>query len=150
MVGDENEILTNEMNSFLRSHRILNVTKQPVTNNYMDVWTFCIEYIEGSKPQNSGNHSASTQKIDYMEILSEEEFARFRILRECRKPLAREMGIPAYAILVDSQLAELSKSDIHTLSADKLKSLEGFGEKKLEKFGTKLLDSVNKMLSEKA
>ena len=62
MIGSENELLTNEMNSFLRSHRILNVSKELVSNTYMNVWTFCIEYIEGSKPQNSGNHSASTQK----------------------------------------------------------------------------------------
>ncbi len=105
-IGDENEILTNEMNSFLRSHRILNVTKQPVTSNYLDVWTFCIEYIEGSKPQSYGNHSAATQKVDYMEILSDEEFARFRILRECRKLLVKEMGenVSFHSVVYDCRL----------------------------------------------
>ena len=109
IIGDENSVLTNELNGFLRSHRILGVTKQLVSNNVINAWTFCIEYIEGSKPLTTNEQSAIPQKVDYKDVLSEEEFSRFRILRECRKTLAKEIAIPAYAIFIDKQLGELSK-----------------------------------------
>ena len=148
VIGDENKIIENELNLFLRSHRILNLSKHLVTNSDNSMWCFCIEYIEGAKPIVLKESSSS--KVDYKDVLSEEEFSRFRILRECRKTLANELAVPAYAIFIDAQLAELSKIEIDKITADNLKAINGFGEKKFEKFGHRFLELLKDETSRKS
>ena len=70
-------------------------------------------------------------------------------MRECRKTLAKELAVPAYAIFIDAQLAELSKIEIDKISADSLKAINGFGEKKFEKFGHRFLELLKDETSRK-
>ena len=70
VIGDENKAIENELNLFLCSHRILNLSKHLVTNNDSSMWCFCVEYIEGSKTV--GVNEASSPKVDYKDVLSED------------------------------------------------------------------------------
>lgn len=133
-----------EMNRFLRGHRVLSTNREFVADGNASFWCFAVEYMEGTTPVSapSGGKFSKT-KTDYREILSEEEFAKFRVLRECRKALAESDAVPAYAVFLDEHLAEMSK--MTELNFANLRKINGVGEKKIEKYGGNLL----KLFSEK-
>ena len=136
-MGDGNSVMEDELNAFLRGHRILNVQRELVNNGQMSCWCCCVEYIEGSKPGDP-TRSGSKEKIDYRNVLSESDFEKFRILRECRKILAAEEAVPPYAVFLDEHLAAIAqKAEIYEAA---LKSVNGVGEKKIEKYSKRFLE----------
>lgn len=137
-----------ELNVFLRSHRILSTQREFVSCGQQSYWCCCVEYIENGKAEEERYRSSQREKTDYKKLLSEEEFANFMILRECRKELAEEAAVPAYAIFLDEQLAELAKmGDIQEQSLRKIRRI---GEKKIEKYGNRFLSLLEKKRNEKS
>ena len=120
-----------EMNAFLRGHRVLRMEMAFTGNG----WAFCVEWLDGSGAVPS---SWKARKVDYREILEPEVFARFAKLRERRKAIAKEDGVPPYMVMTDAQMAEAAKPE--KLTAVELKKIEGFGEARFEKYGGRLLD----------
>jgi hypothetical protein len=61
-----------EMNRFLRGHKVLEVEQQLISTKMGSQWHFCVKYLANaqteSKPQ-------SAPKIDYKETLDEKTFA---------------------------------------------------------------------------
>ena len=66
--------------------------------------------------------------------------ARFERLREVRRELAREHGVPAYVILDDAGLAAIAR-DVPRDEAGLLR-IPGIGQVKLERYGTALLSAL--------
>ena len=93
------ELAEENLNAFLRSHKIVSMCKEFCAAN--KCWCFLIEYIAESASVKS------SAKIDYMKILSQEDFAVFSKLREIRKKFATEEKIPAYAVFTDEQLNQM-------------------------------------------
>lgn len=122
------EALNDDLNSFLRSKKIVQVEQQLVQQGQTACWSFCIRYTEDYSPFNK-----SKEKPDYKEVLGEVAFKRFLDLREIRKKLAKEESLPAYAIFTDEELSAIAKIDNLTMAS--LESVEGIGPKKVEKFG---------------
>jgi superfamily II DNA helicase RecQ len=120
------EEINEEMNTFLRSKKVLQTENHLVSNDNGNFWCFCIKYLNEA-PQ------GKRQKVDYMEVLDKETFQRFADMRKIRKQLAQEEGIPAYAIFTDEELAGLAKLEALTPAA--MRSVKGIGEKKIEKYG---------------
>lgn len=123
--GDQE--LTAEMNAFLRSKRILQVENQLVTVGQSAFWSFCLRYLD--------EVSSGTDKkrvVDYKELLDEESFKRFVKMRDIRKKLAEDEGIPAFAVFTNAELAEMAK--IMQLTVAAMRKIEGIGEKKIEKY----------------
>ena len=79
-------------------------------------------------------------RVDWKEKLEPNVFERFAKLRERRKKIAAEDGVPPYMVMTDSQLAEAAKPDALTL--DVLRRIEGFGEMRIKKYGERLLVDV--------
>ena len=85
-----------ELNGFLRSHRVLNVDRQWVDEGSESFWSFCVDYLETGQDGRAAQGGASERgKVDYREVLSPEQFALFgraqrghcyswRKARECR------------------------------------------------------------------
>jgi ATP-dependent DNA helicase RecQ len=71
----------------------------------------------------------------------------FDALRELRKNLAAEKGLPPYLIFHDGTLRELARVRPGALSGMRLVS--GIGDKKLEDFGEPFLDAINDYCGEK-
>ena len=93
------EQMEEDVNRFLRSHRVMTVDRQfsPDGGGY---WTLFVTYQDG-QPSAVGSQGASVSrsgKVDYREVLSPEEFSRFARYRDVRKELATQQGVPAYAI----------------------------------------------------
>lgn len=131
-----------ELNRFLRGHRVLSVQKEFVSERDNSFWTFVIEYLEQAAAQN--NITDGKSKIDYKQVLSEEEFVLFSRLRDLRKELAARDSIPVYAIFTNEQLAEMAKKKVRT-RAD-MQKITGVGEAKINKYGDALLENIRKGL----
>ena len=126
-----------EMNKFLRGHKVLDMKQELVTTNDGVYWCYSIRYIFGASvfPQKG-------VKKDYKEILTAEQFIVFSKLRECRKEISKEAAIPAYAVFTDAELSKIAELEI--LTAEKLKNIKGIGKNKVEKYGVKILEMLEK------
>ena len=96
-----------ELNKLLRSNKVLSVEKQFVNMEQGVFWCICVNYLEGTgRVENRGSKK---EKIDYKETLDEDSFKRFTKMREIRKKIAEEEGIPAYAVFTNNELAAIAK-----------------------------------------
>ena len=129
-----------ELNRFLRGHRVISINRELVSNAGTACWCFCIEYLEGTS--SSPGKSRGKPRVDYKEVLSEDDFAIFARMRDTRKQLADKEAVPAYAVCTNEQLAEMVKTKAATL-AD-LKKIDGLGDAKAEKYGAALLEALER------
>jgi superfamily II DNA helicase RecQ len=126
-----------DLNGFLKSHRIINVEKRLVDGERGTGWLFLVEYGSEAKPQ-SGPSSAP--RVDYREILSEQQFALYDKLRTLRKELAEKQGLPVYAIFTNEHLSIMVKNKMSTLKD--IASLSGVGESKVKQYGAVFLAAI--------
>jgi len=124
-----------EMNAFLRGNKILEIQNQLVSNEQGAYWCFCVKYIES--PLFSST-TATKEKVDYKTVLDEPTFVKFSILREVRKKVALDEGIPAFAIFTDEELAGLAK--LPEINPKTMGTIKGIGEKKIEKYAKFFVD----------
>lgn len=121
------------LNAFLRSHRVLQVERQA----FRDGWGFCVEWMEGVSSKGGDGNWRKAPSVDYKEVLEPEIFEKFSKLREKRKAIAQEDGVPPYMIMTDAQLAELAKMENPSASA--MSKIEGVGAARIEKYAERLL-----------
>lgn len=121
-----------EMNAFLRSHRIVDIHEQLGVLHGDSCWTFCVTYVQQGTPS-SKPEGRNSEKVDYKNVLEPEIFERFTKLRTLRKKVADDDGVPPYVVFTDAELAEVAKLPEITLSG--MKNIPNVGEKKLKKYG---------------
>lgn len=127
-----------ELNAFLRSHRVLSVDRRWVDQGAASFWAFCVDYLENTgKGASSSRQQEYPEKVDYREVLSEEDFAVFASLRELRKEIAQSEAVPVYTIFTNKQLAEMVLSKVRTKAA--LGEIAGVGDSRIEKYGARVL-----------
>jgi len=135
-----------EMNLFLRQHRVVNVAREVTNVNGNSFWTFCIEYLEGKKSQTSSGGASTfkskTSKIDYREVLSDDDFAVYAALRDWRKEVSSQEVVLVYLICTNEQLSFFAQNRPET-RADLLKC-PGFGDGKADHYGEAILEIVKK------
>lgn len=122
-----------ELNRFLRGHRVLTLDRQ----GHEGAWSFCVTYQPPLGDQGSG----PVAKVDYKAVLDEKTFALFSKLREVRKALAEKENLPPYAVFTNEQLAEVAKARCTTLG--ELGKIDGIGPARLEKYGPGVLAAIN-------
>ncbi|MBQ1932231.1 MAG: HRDC domain-containing protein [Muribaculaceae bacterium] len=106
-------------------------------NQSIGSWSFCITYLNGAKVSDVEVKT----KIDYRNVLNEQQFALFSKLRNVRKKIAASEVVPPYAIFIDAELAEIAKLQSITLAS--MKTISGIGEKKVERYGQQILNMLN-------
>jgi len=104
------------MNQFMRHVRVLSTDRRFVEIGLQSFWSIL---------------------VDYLEVLDPEAFARFAQLREFRKRLAQEEGIPVYTVFTNAQLAEIAKNRIVTKNG--MEKVDGIGGARLSKYGDALI-----------
>ena len=122
------------LNAFCSSHRLASVDKHFVECGNQSYWAICLSYLP-SGTQNSG--AIKKGKVDYREVLNEQDFAQFVKLRDLRKKMAEAEGVPAYALFTNEQLAEMVRKKITDKTG--LLDIEGIGKGKVEKYGDAFL-----------
>ena len=131
------------LNRFLKGHRIVQTRKELVSNESTAHWAILVEYLDNPE---KGKNEPSKNKVDYREILSVEDFSLFSKLREVRKKLAEDNGLPVYAVFTNEQLAEIAKRRPRSLS--EFAKIDGIGQGKVDKYVPTLLDCVSKETNE--
>jgi len=128
-----------ELNSFLRSHRVLTVRREFVAQGDNSYWALAVEYMESAVPlaQGSENRRGGKQRVDYKEVLSPADFTLFAKLRDWRKTVAEKEGVPVYAVLTNGQLASVATKRPSSIA--QLREIEGIGEARAGKYGNALL-----------
>lgn len=132
-IGDSGSALQ-EMNTFLKAHKILEIEQKLISNDNGANWCFCVRYIEPAFNAASG----SRVKVDYRQVLDEPTFRKFVHLREIRKKVAATEGLSAFIVFSDEELAELAKLEEITIKS--MLSIKGIGEKKAERFAHYFMD----------
>ena len=119
------------LNAFLSSHRVASMQRELVSFADRAYWVITIEYPGG--PVTQTGRPASQPKIDYREVLSDDDFRVFSGLRELRKEIAEREKIQLFAVFTNAQLAEMARGRARTI--EDLVKIAGVGEAKLDKYG---------------
>ncbi len=116
-----------ELNKFLRSHRILQTERHfcPDNGGY---WTILVEYLDNDSVANVPPASRKDHK-DYAKELKEEELSRYDNFKKIRRELATERNMPAYLIFTNEELAILAKMPI--LNEETIKHINGIAPSRL-------------------
>ncbi len=125
--------LEEELNGFLRAKKVVSVQKVLQEVDGVPRWCFCVEYLDGARPPGGGPSGGRSKRVDYKEVLSEEDFAVFARLRDVRKALATQEAVPVYAVCTNEQLAAIASK--RPVSVAALKEIDGLGEAKVGKYG---------------
>lgn len=135
---------TEEMNAFLRGHKIVEIRKEIVVYANMAYWTICVTYMPSAI---NPSFPERKEKVDYKNILEPAVFDRFSVMRTLRKQIAEKDAVPAYSVFIDAELAEFAKAEPLTLSA--MQKVQGVGTKRMEKYGELFLQLYTEMCNEK-
>ncbi len=137
------QLETERLNNFLRDNPIHSIERQFVAEGNNSFWSICVVTLSqkaiGAKSQRSSSEKYS--KIDYQEILSPEHFTIFTSLREFRNKIAKEHGIPAYAVFTNEQLGRISQ--LENIDYKSIAKMKGIAGKRLEIYTVRLLDLYN-------
>ena len=129
-----------EMNTFLRGRKIVEVEKHFYTMQTSAFWTFCVSYIDEIL---NSSAQPKKEKIDYKNVLDDKAFEKFIALREMRKDIAQKEGVPIYAVFTNEEIANIAKLD--NLSLNALQSINGIGEKRVEKYGKVVIETLSEI-----
>ncbi len=80
------------LNRFLQGHRVESVERRFVEDHQNSYWLFCVEYQE-RQPARASEPSAGPrrkERVDYRELLNDDDFQVYLGLKELRKQLADE------------------------------------------------------------
>ena len=76
-------------------------------------------------------------------LVSERHRELWDLLREKRKTIAKEQGVPAYVVFHDATLMEMMQQEPQTLSD--MSQISGVGEAKLERYGPAFLEVITQL-----
>jgi len=128
-----------ELNRFLRGHRIVQAGKELASVEGAPCWAILVEYLDGPAGKSAGEQAARG-KVDYREVLSAEDFALYSRLRDARKKLAEDNGLPVYAVCTNEQLAEIARRRPGSLA--ECMKIGGIGQGKAGKYASALIECV--------
>jgi superfamily II DNA helicase RecQ len=135
-----------QLNSLLRSVRLLNVDKEFVVLGERSFWSVAVSFLPDRSPAEKPAGLADRKKVDYREVLSPEDFAVFARLRDWRKQVAAQEAVPVYTIFTNDQLAQMATA--RTASKVTLMQIEGIGEAKASKHGQAVIDIIRQLSDE--
>lgn len=125
------------LNGFLNAHRILSVDRGLIQDGSNSVWSICVTYEPATAAETRSQGTPKRNRVDYREILNDEEFAVFLKLRAVRKDIADKEGIPPYGVFTNDQLAELIRRRVE--SKQSLQEIAGIGSARIDKYAEAVL-----------
>lgn len=137
--ANDSGTFADELNTFLRGHRILSVERELVNGDGGVFWALCVEHLAAANHEVPSN-STGKGKIDYRERLNAGDFAVFSMLRDIRKELAERDGVPVYAVFTNEQIAEMVTTKANSLAA--LRKIDGVGDARIEKYGNRFVAAL--------
>ena len=120
-----------ELNSFCSAHSINHIERHFVADGENSFWAIAVTYSEQSNETTSTNKRS--ERIDYKELLSANDFTIYARLRDERAKIAKEKGIAVYAIFSNEQLSQMIIQKIRTKAA--LQKIGGVGKSRADHYG---------------
>jgi ATP-dependent DNA helicase RecQ len=101
-----------------------------------------VHLLRARAPEVLAQSDRKRRKVDgsVATALSPEEHRLFEALRQLRRGIAAERGVPPYVVFGDAVLEEMSRLRPGSLSA--FAAIKGVGQSKLEQFGERFLGSI--------
>jgi len=130
------------LNGHMRSHRVLSVERRWVDVGHESFWAICVDSLD-QQGESGGTGGGRRNRVDYREVLSPEDFTKFASLREIRKQISQEDGIPVYAIMTNEQIAQVVTRGVSDRAG--LKEIPGLGDAKVERFGSRILERLEEL-----
>ncbi len=131
-----------ELNTFLRTHRVLNVDRQFVSCGEQSFWAFNIDYLDSGGLPAPASQASHRAKVDYREILTPDEFSLFARLRDLRKEIAQAESVPVYMVFTNEQLAQIVQKRVN--SKVELEQIDGLGDARVEKYGDRVVEFLSR------
>jgi superfamily II DNA helicase RecQ len=128
-----------ELNTFIRSHRVMHVEKRLIESEGGTGWLFLVEYLVGQQKEGPRD-TFGGPRVDYKSVLSEKDFELFNRLRNVRKELADATGNPVYAVFTNEQLSQIARSK--PTSMKDLLGIAGVGESRVAQYGEQMIAVV--------
>jgi superfamily II DNA helicase RecQ len=123
-----------DLNTFLASHRVLNVRQEWVADGDRSYWAFSVDYAPGAGGGGALPSPVSRNaRVDYKEVLSEADFAVYAKLRDYRKVVAGKESVPPFTVFTNEQLAAMVTAKCSTMEA--LREIPGIGEARASRHG---------------
>ena len=139
-----------ELNRLCAERRVVAVDRQFVADGQNSFWAVCVTIASDPEPlpaaltgrdqKHQRSNGSGSSRVDYKEVLSKEEFTIFADLRQWRKQVAAEEGVPLYTVFTNEQLAAIVQQQIDNLPA--LGKIDGIGPARLERYGVRVLDKL--------
>ncbi len=129
-----------DLNRWIASHRVISVKQEIVVTDETATLVFVVQTDSASMQQQERKGSGRRERVDYKEMLNEEEFRIYDALRQARREMAEAESIPLYAVINNAQLVQMVRLKCVTL--DSLDAINGLGVARIEKYGSRLLDVV--------
>ncbi len=101
--------------------------------------------LSAIKKKDEAKKSVRTKKKRKHEIVRDE---LFEVLRQLRRNLAREKGVPPYLVFTDATLSEMSR--LRPTNEADMSEISGVGQKKLEQFGEIFINEILKFIKDKS
>ncbi len=133
----QSEAAADELNRFLRSHRVLSVDRRWVDQGTESFWSFCVDYLDTGQGTTASQRGTDRARVDYREVLRPDEFALFVKLRTLRQEIAKDEAVPVYTVFTNEQLAQIVQLAAST-KAD-LNKIAGVGDARIQKYGERFL-----------
>lgn len=124
------EQVEEELNKFLRSHRILQLERHFVSEQG-GYWAMLVEYT-GGDPVAEAPPASRRDRKDPTEGMPEDEKARFNAYRDVRKALAQQLAIPPYLVFTNEELAILARLPV--VNEETIKGLKGIAPQRLKDY----------------
>lgn len=134
----------------------LSIVRQLIHRGYLiqDIATFSVlkltpqalrllraeETLELARPRIQEKPTKKKKKTGPVADLSEDDLRLFETLRELRKQLAAEQGVPPYIIFGDAALLEMSRE--RPTNDEQFLEINGVGQVKLERHGSTFLEAI--------
>ncbi len=132
-----------DLNAFCDQHRVSHIDKHFVAEGANSFWAVCVTWSdnEGSLAGSAKRiTNPKTGKIDYKEVLNDDDFILYSRLRELRKTIAERDGIAAYNVFTNEQLAAIVQRRISSKTA--LQEVDGIGQTRADKYGDTFIDCL--------
>jgi ATP-dependent DNA helicase RecQ len=97
-----------------------------------------LTFVAMQPPARKVSRSAHTQRVAVSTASVDEELREY--LREWRRGIAKEQGLPAYIVMHDSTLEEICR--LRPASLSELRRITGIGERKAELYGNNILHAL--------
>lgn len=131
------------LNRFLGKHEVVSLKSQYVTSK-IDYWHMLVAYMPENDVAGSEDNQLSCEEIGDMaeQIACEPDLALVEKLKQWRREESLNKGWPAYRVLGNNAIVELSQKKPTIIS--QLRNIKGIGKFIEENFGTDIVNIITK------